>query len=240
MELCGKTALITGASSGLGRAIAFRFVQEGAQVVGIGRRNTVAEHAFRYVCCDITKEEQVQALVQTLTKVDILVNYAGVTAVGSLKTTKTQTLRQQFEVNVFGLYELTRQVLPLLEQSREGVIVNVGSELGRWAKADRIAYCPSKAAVEMLTRCMALELAPGIRVNGIMPGLMDTSMTRQRFEDSKDPAAARLEAGNRYLLKRLCTVEDAVEAALFLASSRSRFITGEMLAVCGGGQSDTR
>ena len=112
------------------------------------------------------------ALAEKLEKVDILINCAGVTAIGSLKSTTLSQFRQQFEVNVFGLYQLTRAVLPLLEASEGGVIVNVGSELGARAREERIAYCPSKAAVEMLTRCMAMELAPRIRVNGILPGLM--------------------------------------------------------------------
>ena len=240
MELYGKTALVSGASSGLGQAIARRFVREGAQVIGIGRRELRETESFRYLRCDITSEADTTALAEKLEKVDILINCAGVTAIGSLKSTTLSQFRQQFEVNVFGLYQLTRAVLPLLEASEGGVIVNVGSELGARAREERIAYCPSKAAVEMLTRCMAMELAPRIRVNGILPGLMETPMTRDRFLNTPDPDAARAAAGEKYLLGRLCTVEDAVEAALFLASPRSAFITGDMLAVCGGGQFATR
>ena len=245
MELAGKRALVTGASSGLGYEIASLFLREGAQVIGVGRRaETELQHArYRYVSCDITDSEQAEQLPDACERwmggLDLLVNCAGETAIGGIHDTSPEAFRAMFEVNVFGLYNVTRAALPLLEQASEAAIINVGSELGAKAIANRIGYSPAKAAVEMLTRCLAIECAPHIRVNGVLPGLMETPMTEARFSTAPDPDAARKAAAERYLLKRLCTVQDVAEAVLFLASPRSRFITGDMIAVCGGGQFTT-
>lgn len=234
----GKRVLITGASSGLGLAIAKRFLTEGAVVCGGGRREVcdLTAPAFTYLHGDITRPEAAEALVMESLKkmggLDILVNCAGVTGVGGVLDTSPEEFRRQFEVNVFGLFYVKRAAVPALMDGDGSTIINVGSELGSRAKAGRIAYCPSKAAVEMLTRCLALECAPNVRVNGVLPGLMDTPMTHERFVSEEK----RRKVGEGYLLKRMCQVEDVVEAVLFLSGKGSSFITGDLLAVCGGGQ----
>ena len=245
MELAGKRELLTGASSGLGYEIAELFLREGAQVIGVGRRaeTELRDARYRYVRCNITDSAQMPRLTEAcrdwMGGLDVLVNCAGQTAIGGIRDTTPEAFRAMFEVNVFGLYNVTRAVLPLLEETEEATVINVGSELGAKAIADRVAYSPAKAAVEMLTRCLAIECAPRIRVNGVLPGLMETPMTAARFSGAPDPAAARRAAAERYLLKRLCTVQEVAQAVLFLASARSRFITGDMIAVCGGGQFTT-
>lgn len=245
MEFSGKTVLITGASSGLGKALALRFLAEGAQVFGIGRREdpSLAHPAFSYFSGDLTDYSvacgAVQACVERFGKLDILINCAGVTGIGNILDTPVEEFRKQFEVNVFAVFHMTKAALPHLAKQPGSNIINVGSELGSKAKADRIAYCPSKAAVEMLTKCLAIECGPQIRVNGVLPGLMDTPMTHARFAQTPDPDAARETAGRAYILNRLCRVEDVVEAVVFLAGSRSSFITGDMIAVCGGGHFTT-
>ncbi len=244
MELEGKAALVTGATSGIGFAIAHRFLDEGAYVCGCGRRKfcEIEESRFFYLRGDLTCENDTRKIAEgvlsRLGKLDILVNCAGVTGIGSVFDTSPAEFKHQFEVNVFGLYNITHELIPAILQSK-GTIINIGSELGAKAIAERIAYCPSKAAVEMLTRCLAIECGPYVRVNGILPGLTETPMTRNRFTQAKNPSEARHKAANRYVLKRLCHVEDVADAAVFLASSRSSFITGDMIAVCGGGQFTT-
>ena len=245
MELEGKRVLVTGASSGLGYAIASLFLKEGAHMLGVARRSEtdLKDARYSYISCDITDDKQVRQLPRACEELmgglDVLVNCAGETAIGGVRDTSPDAFRAMFEVNVFGLYNVTHALLPLLEASADGTIINIGSELGAKAIARRIAYSPAKAAVEMLTRCLAIECAPHIRVNGVLPGLMETPMTKARFSDAPDPDEARRNAAGRYLLKRLCTVEDVADAALFLASPRSSFITGDMIAVCGGGQFTT-
>ena len=245
MELEGKIALVTGATSGAGLEIARRFLAEGARVCGCGRREQCEiEHpGFVYARGDLTDPEQARGVAEACLSafggLDILVNCAGVTAIGGILDTSPEEFRRQFEVNVFGLFHMTQAALPALQARPGSVILNIGSELGAKAIARRIAYCPSKAAVEMLTRCLAIECGPGVRVNGILPGLMETPMTRTRFEYAPDPEEQRRLTRERYVLKRMCRVEDVAEAAVFLASDRSSFITGDMLAVCGGGQFTT-
>lgn len=245
MDFSEKVIVITGASSGLGKALAQRFLEEGARVFGIGRRSEtdLRNPSYHYHCADLTDFSAAQVAAEKCKDVfggmDVLVNCAGVTGVGNIWNTTVEEFHKQFEINVFALFHMTKVALPFLQQRLGSNIINVGSELGSKAKANRIAYCPSKAAVEMLTKCLAIECGPGIRVNGVLPGLMDTPMTSQRFSQTPDPELARQEAGKAYILKRLCRVEDVVEAVIFLAGSRSSFITGDMIAVCGGGHFTT-
>ena len=158
MELEGKTALVTGATSGAGLEIARRFLEEGAQVCGCGRRESceISAPDFLYVRGDLTDDDQARAVVarclEAFGKLDILVNCAGVTGIGGVLDTSPEEFRHQFEVNVFALFHVTRAAVAALEQQPQSAVINIGSELGTRAAAQRIAYCPSKAAVEMLTR----------------------------------------------------------------------------------------
>ncbi|MEG0087014.1 MAG: SDR family oxidoreductase, partial [Niameybacter sp.] len=121
-----------------------------------------------------------------------------------------------------------------LKKHKESAIVNIGSDLGVRPIPERIGYCPSKAAVMMLTKCIAMEYAPQVRANCLLPGLVETPMIRERFEQAEDPAALRTEFANLYPMKRMGTLEDMASTALFLMSGESSFITGEVVGVCGG------
>ncbi|MGI6623681.1 MAG: SDR family NAD(P)-dependent oxidoreductase [Acetivibrionales bacterium] len=245
MELEGRIAIITGASSGIGAEIARFFLKEGAKVVGCGldEKPPFSAPDYIYVPADMCRQESAKQVVdrciQRYGRLDILVNSAGVTGIGNIHNTSVEEFKRQFEVNVFGVYIMTKAAIGEISKSEHGTVINIVSELGVKAIADRIAYCPSKAAVEMLTRCLAIECGPSVRVNGILPGLTETPMTRDRFEMAPDPDTERKKASNRYILKRLCTTEDVANAAVFLASDRSSFITGSMIAVCGGGHFTT-
>ncbi|WP_209341490.1 SDR family oxidoreductase [Flavonifractor sp. AGMB03687] len=242
MELQDRVAIITGASSGIGEVIAQFYLKEGAYVYGCGLEPAAnfSDPRFFYQQCDICDPDQtttvVEGCVREFGKVDILVNCAGVTGLGTIDDTSVAEFRRQFEINVFGLYTMTKAAIDEVRKSEHAVIVNIVSELGVKAIPNRIAYCPSKAAVEMLTRCLAADCGPRVRVNGILPGLTETPMTKMRYEDAPDPEAERQKTRDRYVLKRMCVPEDVANGAVFLASDRSSFITGDMLAVCGGGQ----
>jgi len=238
MQLSHRIALITGASSGVGEVIARFFLKEGARVFGCGLEpHAYIEDAnFAYRSMDITNYSQVcdtvKACLNTFGRLDILVNCAGITGVGRIENTTPEEFKRQFEINVFGVYNMCKAALDALKQGEKSVIVNIGSELGQRIGSERIAYCPSKAAVHMLTQCLAVDCGPEIRVNGIMPGVMDTPMTHARFEQDHDYKDF---VTNRYVLKKLCTPEDVANAAVFLASEKAGHITGELMAVCGGG-----
>ena len=242
MELQNRTAIITGASSGIGEVIARFYLDEGAQVYGCGleAQANLTHERFTYQQADICGEAQAAAVVKGCEErfggVDILVNCAGVTGIGTIDNTSVAEFRRQFEINVFGVYTMTQAAINAIRRSEHAAIINIVSELGVKCIPERVAYCPSKAAVEMLTRCLAADCGPRVRVNGILPGLTETPMTRMRYESAADPEAERQKTRNRYVLKRMCTPEDVANGAVFLASDRASFITGDMLAVCGGGQ----
>ena len=242
MELQNRTAVITGASSGIGEVIARFYLDEGARVYGCGLESaaSLTHERFAYQQADVCDETQAAAVVKGCEErfggVDILVNCAGVTGIGTIDNTSVAEFRRQFEVNVFGVYTITQAAIGAIRRSAHAAIINIVSELGVKCIPERVAYCPSKAAVEMLTRCLAADCGPRVRVNGILPGLTETPMTRMRYESAADPEAERQKTRSRYVLKRMCTPEDVANGAVFLASDRASFITGDMLAVCGGGQ----
>ncbi len=241
MELKGRVALITGTSSGIGEIIAKRYLEEGAQVFGCGledKSNIEAEN-YGYLKTDLTSfaeaQRAVEACIEKFKKIDIVVNCAGITGVGNIVNTSAEEFERQFSVNTFAVFNVCKAAINELKLSDSAAIINIASELGVKPIRDRVAYCPAKAAVVMLTKCLAVDCGPQIRVNGILPALTETPMTRKRFENAEDPEAFREKMNSRYLLKRMGKPEDIAEGAVFLASNRSAYITGDMLAICGGG-----
>lgn len=236
-----KRILITGASSGIGKVISESALAEGARVYGCGLEEAsgIVNKRFTYQktnLADFGAAETIAAGAErALSGLDILINCAGVTGVGVIETTPPAEFRRQFEINVFALYNITKAALPALKRGIRPNIVNIGSELGMRVGAERIAYGPAKAAVHMLTQCLAVDCAPLVRVNAVMPGLTETPMTKTRFAEAEDPEAYRNRIRNRYPLKRMCTPEDVANAVMFLASDKAANITGELMAVCGGG-----
>ncbi|MGL4343859.1 MAG: SDR family NAD(P)-dependent oxidoreductase [Cellulosilyticaceae bacterium] len=240
MRLEGKVAVITGASSGIGEGVAQRFLAEGAKVIGCGieKEAAIQDDNMCYVQADLTQFDAALNVitegVKVFGKVDILVNCAGVTLTGSLEDTTTEDFTKQFDINVVGVFNMCKAAITELKKQPGAAIVNIGSRLGVRPIPARVSYSSSKAAVTMLTKCIAMEYAPFVRANCIHPGLVETPMIKHRIEGSGDPEAARAQMANMYLLKRMGTIDDVANAAIYFASEESSFVTGEEIGVCGG------
>ncbi|RMD93951.1 MAG: SDR family oxidoreductase [Calditrichaeota bacterium] len=248
MVLKNKVALITGASSGIGRATALLFAREGAQVALLGRNQAALEQTAQIITqeggkalvtpADVRDYEACKGAVDTVVttsgQLDILVNAAGIIGMGSLDTTTREAWREMMAVNLDAVFQMMQLALPYLEKTR-GNIVNVSSVTGVRAFPNILAYCVSKAGVDHLTRCAALELAPkGIRVNAVNPGVVVTQLHRRGGMDEAAYKAFLEHSKTTHPLGRVGEPEEIAEAILFLASDRSGWITGVTLSIDGG------
>jgi len=238
-SLQGQTALVTGGSRGIGRAIALQLARAGARVVIHYHRNreaaeSVAKEAggARLVQADLRSMPEVDELARSLagTGFDILINNAGVWGFTPLGSTPLETLEAMLDVNVKSVFWLTQALLPLLNEGAR--IVNLSSIAGRIGRAGgRSVYGASKAAVDAFTKNWALELAPRkIRVNAVAPGYIDTDMTAGYFSDPK----ILQHAVERQPFGRLGHAEEVADVVLFLCSPASYWVTGESVNVSGG------
>lgn len=248
--LDGTIALVTGASSGIGRATAVLFAREGAAVSLVGRdeatlEGTAAEVADAggrgfVVVTDVTDADAcgraVEHTVEHLGGLDILVNSAGIIGSGTLKSISHADWREMMAVNLDSVFTLMQLAVPHLEKSK-GSIVNVSSVTGLRSFPGVLAYCVSKAGVDQLTRCAALELAEsGVRVNAVDPGVVETNLHRRGGLGEEDYRAFLEHSRTTHPLGRVGQPEEVAQAILFLASSRSSWITGVTLSVDGGRQ----
>jgi NAD(P)-dependent dehydrogenase (short-subunit alcohol dehydrogenase family) len=235
-----RAVLVTGASRGIGKATAQAFLNGGARVAINGRTvesvlKAIAELGAhdRLVAApgDVATvagcQAAVRAALNAFGKLGVLVNNAGVYSRANMADSEEALWDTMINVNVKGTYFCSRSALPALKASC-GVIVNVASEAGLRGYAGITMYCASKGAVVNLTRSMARELAPKVRVNCVCPGVIDTDMARARGAD-----ALRDEA-DYYPLKRIGTADEVAKAILYLASPDAGFITGASLAIDGG------
>jgi NAD(P)-dependent dehydrogenase (short-subunit alcohol dehydrogenase family) len=244
-RLDGLTAIVTGAGSGIGRAVALRFAAEGAAVLAVARSDSAdataqaarergaTAHAAR---CDVSVEADVLALYERFDAelgpdLNVLVNAAGIGSFTSTRDTDLRTWEEVFATNVRGVFLMCKHALARL-RAPEASIVNVASVAGSIGVPDRAAYCASKGAVLAFTRALAVDHArEGIRVNALSPGTTDTPWIERVVADegeSRDDLAARQPIG------RLGTAEEIAEAALYLASREAGFTTGTDLVVDGG------
>lgn len=234
-----KTALVTGASGGIGRAIAEKLASQGYTVAvhcnrGIDRAQALAKAISGIaVQADLADASQIEAMVQTVTDafghVDVLVNNAGISVTGLLTDIDAAARRELFGVNVLGAIECARALLPGMIRRQAGCIVNISSMWGQVGASCEVDYSAAKAALIGFTKALAQETAPsGIRVNCVAPGVIRTPMLDCYDAQTLDDLAAETPLG------RLGTPEDIAGAVAFLCSEDAAFITGQVLGVNGG------
>jgi NAD(P)-dependent dehydrogenase (short-subunit alcohol dehydrogenase family) len=249
MKLKNKVAIVTGAGSGIGEAIAQLFAEEGAKVVAVdwnrerGEKTTDAirsqggESKFHYA--DVSNgrdvENMVAATVETYGRLDILVNDAAVQIMAKLVDTTEEVWDRIHSVNLKGVFFGCKFAIPAMLRCGGGSIINLASILGFVGDPDLAAYCAAKGGVIALTKVAALTYGPqGVRINCICPGDVSTPMVEAYFNSDADPARFRSEVFSNYALRRIASPKDIAESALFLASDASSFITGSSLVVDGG------
>ncbi|HNN13494.1 MAG TPA: glucose 1-dehydrogenase [Anaerolineales bacterium] len=253
MRLKNKVVIITGGTSGIGKATALLFADEGADLVITGRRTELgkaveAECRQKGVRCvfveaNHSNEEDCQRVVNVALRefkhIDILFNNAGIVTRGTAETTSEEVWQGTLDINITAVWRMCRLVIPHMREQGRGAIVNNGSDWSVVAGRDALPYIASKGAVGMMTKAMALDHArEGIRVNAVCPGdtFVDRWMERGYFEGDDGIALeqALKEASDYLPMGRFGTPEEIAKAVLFLASDDSSFVTGHLLLVDGG------
>ena len=250
MRLAGKTALITGASTGIGHATALRFAREGARLVVADLRDEPGEALCReivqeggqavYLRTDVASladnERAIAACVDRYGAIDILFCNAGITLPKLLPDSSDAEIDRVLGVNLLGAIYASRAAIPrMLAQPRGGTILFTASKTGLVAQTDSPVYCASKGAVVMLAKALALDYATRrIRVNALCPGIIETPMLREFADTRPDPGAAWRSYEAAQPIGRLGTPEECADAALWLVSDESSFVTGVALPVDGG------
>jgi NAD(P)-dependent dehydrogenase (short-subunit alcohol dehydrogenase family) len=245
--LTGKAAIVTGAGSGIGRAIATLFASAGAAVLCADINPATAEDTTKVIAraggraqalgCDVSLEADTRGAAEAAQaafgRIDILVNAAATDDPnGTVVDIEPAVWTRVFAVNVMGAYLMSRAVLPAMVAAGGGNIIHIASQLGRVAAPTRAAYCASKGAIIQLAKAMAVDhAAQNIRVNSLSPGAVETQRLVLRFGDME---TARRVAGPKHLLNRLGQPDEIAQAALFLASDAASFVTGADMLVDGG------
>ena len=250
MRLAGKSVVLTGASSGIGRACALRFAGEGARVVLADRQREAGLALEReidalggtshFVETDEAEraatERAIDRCIERFGGVDILVCNAGVTLPKLLPDSTDDEIERLLAINLLAVVHAARHTIPrMLSQPSGGVMLFTASKTGLVAQTDSPVYCASKGAVVMLAKALALDYATrGIRVNALCPGIIDTPMLHAFAQSRPDPDAAWRSYSAAQPIGRLGTVDECADAALWLVSDESSFITGVALPVDGG------
>ena len=244
----GTTAIVTGASSGIGRATAKEFVKSGASVVAFARnlshlqslRDECATEKGKFLLLqgDATKEADRKKCVDTAVNefggIDVLVQAAGIIGNGTIENTTESQWNEMMDVNLTSVYRMMQLALPSII-NRKGNIVNVSSVTGTRAFPNVLAYCVSKAGVDQLTRCSALELAPkGVRVNAVNPGVVVTNLHRNSGMNEESYSRFLEHSKTTHPLGRVGTPEEIADLIIFLASEKAAWITGVTYSIDGG------
>ncbi|TXN38148.1 glucose 1-dehydrogenase [Flagellimonas hymeniacidonis] len=244
MKLKDKVCMITGATSGMGKAIATSFHAEGAKIVLSGRNlergealtKTLKESVF--VPGDISKasynEELVKVAIDTFGKLDVLSLNAGILGLGNVVDLPISSWQNTLETNLSSIFYLSKYAIPHLQKSGQGNILINASIAAFKSFPNHPAYCASKGASIALMKQMAVEYAPKIRVNAICPGPVDTPLIWDSAKAFPNPEEAVENAAKATLLKRLGTPEDIAKLALFLVSDDAEWITGTAMTIDGG------
>jgi NAD(P)-dependent dehydrogenase (short-subunit alcohol dehydrogenase family) len=243
-----QVVIVTGAAHGIGRGIAEGFCREGARVHGFdidvaglqaAAASLNAQHERFYPSVvDVASAAEVVRSVESirakLSRIDVLVNNAGVNMNKRIKELELSDWDRVFDINLKSVYMMSKAVWPVFTQQRSGVIVNISSIMGQVGGISAPAYCSTKAAIIMLTRCLAKDGGPlGIRVNSVCPGWIDTPIMDRMLAEQPDPEATRLEILRRQPLGRLGTPADIANGVMFLASREAAFISGTELTIDG-------
>jgi NAD(P)-dependent dehydrogenase (short-subunit alcohol dehydrogenase family) len=247
-DIKDKIALITGASSGIGKATAFCFAREQAKLMLVSRHesslhdiaNSIRETAaiVKIFPADITDQQQVRQCIdktlETFGGIDIMVNSAGIIASGTIENTTLAGWDYMMNINLRSIFLLTQLALPSLIE-RKGNIVNVSSVTGLRAFPGVLAYCVSKAGLDQFTRCVALELAPkGVRINAVNPGVTLTNLHRNGGMDEKAYQTFLEHSKTTHPIGRVGKADEVAELILFLASPHAGWITGVTYSIDGG------
>ncbi|OMJ92762.1 hypothetical protein SteCoe_4390 [Stentor coeruleus] len=238
-----KKIMITGASSGIGRACAFWFLNQGARVALVGRDKFTLDkigeqfpHQVVTIQCDfaidINQYDLVVSAVEALGGLDILINSAGLIFENDLESTFPQDHDYLIDINLRSVFHITSMCAPFLMKS-VGCIVNLSAEWGNRPQQGMISYCITKAGIDMLTKCLALELAP-VRVNAVAPGLTKTNFFNYLNIDENEQNWIYKRLSDTTPLKRIAMPEDIAKAIVFLCSKKASKITGQILRVDGG------
>ena len=240
MNLEGKIALVTGASRGIGRAIAELLVERGATVIGTATSESGAAAISEYLgangkglALNVTDVESIEATLKTINDefgvIDILVNNAGITRDNLLMRMKDDEWNDIIDTNLTPIFRMSKAVLRGMMKKRAGRIINVGSVVGTMGNAGQTNYAAAKAGVIGFTKSMAREVASrGVTVNTVAPGFIETDMTKALNDDQRAATLANVPAG------RLGDPREIASAVAFLASPEAAYITGETLHVNGG------
>ena len=239
-SLQNKTALVTGAASGIGAAIAETFARTGA-TVWLADRNEADGQAMavraggKFLALDVSSEVACAKAAEAAPDFDVLVNVAGIGHVGTLASTTAADLDRLYEVNVRGVFNCCKAfAMPMLERGR-GSVINMASIAGVIAVRDRLAYTAAKFAVVGLTKAMALDHShTGVRFNCICPGRVETAFVLSRLKEYPDPEKAYRDMASTQLTGRMARPEEVAAAALYLASDESAMVTGSALMIDGG------
>ena len=237
--------IITGCNRGIGKAMVEAFAASGANIWACARKSTPEYEAWlketaektgvwiKPVYFELTDTDALNAGIQSIIDegetIDVLVNNAGISTVGLLSMSKVEDIENLFAVNYFAMLRIIQKVSKRMARQKKGVIINMGSNADIDPQPGKIAYGSSKAAVMMMTKCLAKELGPmGIRVNAIAPGPVETEMIHQYKDDVLKNLASES------ALRRLGTTEEIAQVAVFLASDQASYINGEIIKVDGG------
>lgn len=244
----GKVAIVTGASSGIGRATALRFAAEGCTVVAVGRNEKELGHlskgtgetsgSIKPHLADVTEMSQLERIVSETVhnhgRIDVLVNSAGIIKNGNIEDTELDDWDKMININLRSVFVLSQKCVPHLAET-QGNIVNISSVAGIRSFPNVLAYCVSKAAVDQLTRCSALELAPKkVRVNAVNPGVVVTNIHKRGGMEDAAYDAFLEHSKSTHPIGRVGTPEEVADLIHFLASEKASWITGATYEIDGG------
>lgn len=248
-SLQDKTALISGAGSGIGAAVSETLAAQGAHVIVVDRdeaagaaqtkKITDSGGSAEFLQCDVADVDSCENVAKVVLEkhghLDILINNAGIGFVGTIMQTAAEDLDRMYQVNVRGVFNMSKAFIGSMVERKSGSIVNTASIGGVVGLYDRLAYCTTKFAVVGLTKCMALDHAlDGVRVNCVCPGRVETPFVKARLAEYPDPEKAYKEMSASQANGRMGRPEEIAAAMLYLASDESQFVTGSELIIDGG------